>query len=226
MMQSPYNLLSSQQLLETFAQNAPYPRHIKRLSNGSFICKFGSGTKFFILAGVHGDERSGPVSLVEFFSEKDNFVGVPIEFIVCPLLNTLGWDGNTRNYENKDLNRCFNAKGPKFIKELMSFLKEEKPSYFLDLHEDEDKTIKDYIWANEGGNSKLSSFIAKKNKMNLEYWKDSQKNWKSSSSEEFIRSLGCKNAITSEVYYIKNMENGIRKSVGVIKTMIEYLLSN
>lgn len=215
---------SSNQLISLFGELIPNNNIRIPLSNGSFLYKFGKGKKLFVLSGVHGNERSGPISIIEYFSDREKILNLPIEFLVCPILDTKGWDEDTRDYGDTNLNRSFNAQGPQFMKELMFSLKQEGPSYFLDIHEDIDKNKKDYLWIKEGAGTDFNKWVAHETSMNLEYWDDQQPNWNNASSEEFIRSVGCDDAITSEVYALRSFDERVQKNIEVISAVVKYIL--
>ena len=213
----------AEQLISVFSEILGDKATKIALSNESAVFRFGKGTKLFIMSGVHGNERSGPIAIIDFFSNPSNFKDLPIEFTVCPLLNTVGWDENSRYEAHINLNRCFNQKGPKFIQELMNLLRNNTPDYFVDLHEDFDKKEKDYLWIQEGAGSDFTKQIAKETGMGLLYWNENQDEWDFSSSEEFIRSLGCKNAFTAEPYSLTNFTRGVKENIDIISSVVRYV---
>lgn len=92
-------------------------------------------------AGIHGDEISGPLAI------KDLLVGLNKELIgnnkivFLPIGNPYGFDKNQRtNYRKINLNRHFcDCQLPDECKILFSAVKQDKPDYFISLHEDDEQ---------------------------------------------------------------------------------------
>ncbi|MEK9194537.1 MAG: succinylglutamate desuccinylase/aspartoacylase family protein, partial [Patescibacteria group bacterium] len=75
--------------------------------------KIGNGKKrILITSGIHGDERSGPYTLIKFLLEKQNIKNLNADII--PLINPSGFEKETRENKNgKDPNRWFSDKSQK-----------------------------------------------------------------------------------------------------------------
>jgi predicted deacylase len=217
------NNYSSDKLINLFGNQLPRTHLKTGLSNGSCVFKFGKGKKLFILSGVHGDERSGPLSILKYFSNLKKFQELPIEFLICPLLNTSGWDKNSRYHGKIDLNRSFHNKAPKFVTELMILLQKERPAFFLDMHEDIDEKVKYYLWVKRGKKPAFVDHIVRNTDMDSVYWHGNQKDWAFASSEDYIRSLGCYNTVTAEAYAYDDMGSRIKKNISVIDSAVEYV---
>ncbi len=100
----------------------------------------GGSRKVFISAGIHGDEPGGVETICRFI-ETQFYVSFLSKwtFQIIPCINPSGYENNKReNFENEDLNRCFNKKDPpqevKFVQNLIN----DSIELDLELHEDVD----------------------------------------------------------------------------------------
>lgn len=92
----------------------------------------------FVISGIHGEERSGPISLFNW-AKKIADRKIKGKVVVVPLMNPTAWNMRRRAVGNKNLNFVWNEKrAPKFpqVKKVMRLLEKEKAVIFLDLHED------------------------------------------------------------------------------------------
>lgn len=91
-------------------------------------------------AGIHGDETSGPLGILEFLRgwKKGRYSNVKI--ILLPVCNPWGYDRGLRTNGHHNLNRHFcdhHLSGEAAL--LYNAVRREKLSLFCALHEDEDK---------------------------------------------------------------------------------------
>lgn len=94
----------------------------------------------YLSSGIHGDEPSGPLALLELL--KEDFFGESYHWLICPNLNPSGLVAGTReNREGIDLNRDYHfCKSPEVCAHISWLAKQETPRLFLSLHEDWEST--------------------------------------------------------------------------------------
>jgi len=127
-----------------------------KLNNDAIIYCYGKPNKFFI-GGLHGEERASVIALNTIL--RDNLKDVWI----LPCLNRQGFEEMNRFCGIKNLNKEFKDDTKLiFIKELMEILKNEKPQFVVDMHEDVDSFC-DYIWTSfdNNFNEEVQSFCKK-----------------------------------------------------------------
>lgn len=112
-----------------------------KLYNGAEIYTFGK-PYLFLMSGVHGEERSGPLALRKLVKSAElNNVWV------LPCLNVEGYNGNNRLCGQFNLNSEWKETTQlDFMKQLMALLEMNKPKLFVDLHEDYEQVS--YVWSN------------------------------------------------------------------------------
>ena len=77
--------------------------------------------KLYISSGIHGNETSGPYTLLNLLKEPDFFNGLDV--IIIPILNKYGHLHDERyNENNKDLNRDFKHQVEKETKQHVALL--------------------------------------------------------------------------------------------------------
>ena len=90
-------------------------------------------------AAIHGNERSGPFALLELMKKFDTKKNGKLKIVMIPVANPYGFDKRRHtNAKNININRHFCDK--KLIDEakiLYEAISEEKPSFFVSLHEDD-----------------------------------------------------------------------------------------
>jgi len=151
---------------------------ITYLSNGSLQIQIGS-PKTCIISGLHGDERSGPLSLLEFL-KQDNLQ----DLIIFPLVNDIGWSNNQRDWNHINLNRSFGLEtAPDFIKEICKI----QPKYIIDLHEDSE-TDYPFIFQYIQDSPDLLEPLIHKFDLEMEIWSDGEI-WPGS-TDTYFRSKG------------------------------------
>ena len=75
-----------------------YPRCYRQVFPGA--------PKLYLSSGIHGDERSGPITLMKLINEPGMFTGLDVT--ILPTLNPYGLEHNQRENENgMDRNRDF-----------------------------------------------------------------------------------------------------------------------
>ena len=88
----------------------------------------------FIIAGQHGDERAGPIALLEMV--RDEELPALGSVRICPITHPEAWDSHTRMPGGLDMNRVWDMnEAPPEILTLMMSIESRPPDFFLDLHE-------------------------------------------------------------------------------------------
>jgi len=109
--------------------------------------------RILLLAGIHGDERSGPYILTEFLKKKSLYFQETAVIEALPILNPTGFLLKRReNFEGRDLNRCFTdipcKNEPDECKKLRRIFKKTREPYDLAISLHEDLEQKDfYLYA-------------------------------------------------------------------------------
>lgn len=107
------------------------------LPEGVHLYSYGTGRPYtFIISGQHGDERAGPLALLEM--ARDGEFVVPEGAVrVCPIVSPLSWDEDVRAFGGKNSNREWGGphRSHPQVKALMAILETDPPDVFLDLHE-------------------------------------------------------------------------------------------
>jgi hypothetical protein len=189
--------LSFQEYFVRFERAALYQKaHLIQLSNGGCIAQFGTGFRFAIMSGLHGDEPSGPLAILEWLENLPENYSFNNHLWIAPLVNDDGWNTNKREWHNQDLNRSFNETAPDFLKTIMISLKVAQPNAFLDLHEDSSLDFP-YIYHFTGDKHPLTLKLASHLGVQLQTWSDFA-DWETA-SEIYIRRLGCDRCFTVEV---------------------------
>lgn len=94
------------------------------------------GPCVYLSAGIHGDEPSGPLALLELL--REGFFTTRTHWIICPLLNPGGLAAGTReNPAGIDLNRDYFLRSSAEITAHAAWLDNlRRPDLFISLHED------------------------------------------------------------------------------------------
>ena len=184
------------------------------LSNGANIYDFGR-PKLFLMAGVHGEERSPVMALMTII--KDDLKDV----WVMPCLNIQGHKELNRYCGNKNLNGEFKEETTlDFMQELMELLKNNVPDMFVDLHEDV-STENDYIWSHFDNEEKMENKVrkyCKENKIGMMYQPDIE--YYKGCSETFARNIGVKSAYTTETKQYAPFDERLKANKNYIKLFI------
>lgn len=91
-----------------------------------------------IVAGIHGDETSGPLAILDYLKLAGNVTRArfPVRFL--PVANPYGYDkGARRNAENKDLNRGWRG-ALRGERQLLYSAVSKSVRCFVSLHEDDE----------------------------------------------------------------------------------------
>ncbi|MDD2764657.1 MAG: M14 family metallocarboxypeptidase [Opitutaceae bacterium] len=96
----------------------------------------GRQPRFYLSAGIHGDEPAPPQALLHLLREQ--FFDARGSWYLCPLLNPAGMIRGTReNHEGRDLNRDYRSLLSAEIRAHIAWLKRQPPfELALCLHED------------------------------------------------------------------------------------------
>lgn len=160
---------------------------IKYLSNEALCLQIGK-PDICLISGLHGDEKSGPLAILEFL-KKDNLNNL----IIFPLVNDVGWNTNKRNWNDINLNRCFGKDyAPPFIKEICKI----KPKHIIDLHEDSE-TDYPFVFQYINNSPDLLEPLIYKFNLEMEIYEDGSI-WDGSTETFFMLEKGI-NCITLEV---------------------------
>ncbi len=169
------------------------------LTNGGAIYSVGGpGPRLALLSGLHGDERSGPLALLEWIEQGELGAFLPprLALWIAPLLNDAGWDTNERAWKGIDLNRSFTeSAAPAFVRIVMDDLRRRPPALFMDLHEDSEVTYP-FVFRYTRDDNDLSRQLQGVLKAEDEPWSDSEM-WEGA-SEVYVRHIGCANSVTIE----------------------------
>jgi len=175
--------------------------HLTRLSNGALVARIGwRGPRLAVVAGLHGDETSGPLALLEWAcSAPEPLVPPGMQVWLAPLLNNLGWDAGVREWEGLDLNRSFlpGRKEPEFMRPLHRDWRRRPPDLLLDLHEDAENPGYAYLFRYTGEGHDLPERMAEGMGIQMLDWTDFAE-WQGC-SELFARALGVTRCVTLEV---------------------------
>src|SRR5579859_4542524 len=135
--------LSSKKLIENCLNSAKaLGMEVEDLGAGSPVLIHRGGKKVIsIITGQHGNERSGPIfvmNLLRAWASKKEKIP-PFTFIIVPLVNDNGWDKHRRLWHGKNTNMVFSEKlkvcCPATVN-IMKILKREHPTLLWDIHED------------------------------------------------------------------------------------------
>jgi len=196
-----------------------------RLLNGAMVAHLGpNGPCLALVAGVHGDERSGPLALLEWVSSHNGSLIPPDRQVwLLPLLNDEGWDAHRREWCGLDLNRSFlpQERSPEFLWPIMDEWRARLPDMFLDLHEDLDKQDRPYLFRYPGDEHGLAEQLAAHLGAEMVDWTDFDE-WEGS-DEVYLRRLGCSRCVTIEATVDWSLEERIRWNLKAVQWCVGYL---
>jgi predicted deacylase len=199
---------------------------LRPLAHGGLIAQINDcGPCLAVISGLHGDERSGPLALLEWACKQDG----PLcpgdrQLWLLPLLNDQGWDKNERKWQDVDLNRAFlpgAERTPLFVQEVMEEWARRPPDLFLDIHEDATRPNEPYLfWYKEETHDlalQLAEFLQAKSEPwdDFDYWRGSD--------EVYLRTLGCHHCITIESPAGWPMQERIRWNLAAVGWCLEHL---
>ncbi len=199
---------------------------LRQLAHGGAIAQINDrGPCLAIISGLHGDERSGPLALLEWASRKDEpLCPADRQVWLLPLLNDLGWDRNERMWQEVDLNRAFlpgEEKTPPFVREVMYEWARNPPDLFLDIHEDASRPDEPYLFWYKQETHDLALQMAEYLQAKSEPWDDFEY-WRGS-DEVYLRTLGCQRCITIESPTGWSMQERIKWNLAAVEWCIEHL---
>jgi protein MpaA len=95
-----------------------------------------TGPRVYLSAGIHGDEPSGPLALLELM--REGFFSHEIDWALCPALNPTGLaEGRRENAAGVDLNRDYWLRTTREVAAHAAWLESAgAPWLFMSLHED------------------------------------------------------------------------------------------
>ncbi len=126
------------------ASQAGFSREILAEVDGheipAFVRRAEDAPVVYVSSGMHGDEPSGPLALLELL--KEDLFGSELEWMLCPLMNPTGVSVASReNNQGLDLNRDYLRRSSAEVAGHVRWLeKQPVPDVFLSLHEDWEST--------------------------------------------------------------------------------------
>lgn len=181
------------------------------LTNGTPIVVKPGPAPLSMLAGVHGDERSGPVFLTKLLRRYvDEPLTVPTRgLVIVPLFNDSGWDVHEREWNDIDLNREFNLETPvEHVQDMMLAMQVYGPVVHWDIHEDDERS-EHYVYGYASSYPNVAEALSEHMKCSLEASDgaiDSDGNSMDGSSDEFAHNLGIA-SLTTETNPIAPMKD-------------------
>jgi predicted deacylase len=221
------NTLTFHEYHDCFA--AAVQRHpnvkLERLAHGGLIAQINDhGPRLAVIAGLHGDERSGPLALLEWVSCQDGPLVPPgCQVWLMPLLNDLGWNQGIRRWNDLDLNRSFlpGENTPAFVQQVMESWRDHPPAIFLDMHEDYVGEPDFCLFKYNKETHDFADRMAAHLQCNLEHWEDVTL-WQGA-DELVIRDLGCTHCVTIEAPTARPMAERIRWNMAAVQWCLEQL---
>lgn len=200
--------------------------NLRQLTHGGLIAQVNDrGPCLAVISGLHGDERSGPLALLEWACRQARPLCPSDKRVwLLPLLNDQGWDKQERMWQEVDLNRAFlpNREGtPMFVQEIMDEWTRRPPDMFLDIHEDDTRPDEPYLFWYKEETHDLSLRLAEHLQAKSEPWDDFDY-WRGS-DEVYLRTLGCQHCITIESPAGWAMQERIRWNLAAVEWCIEHL---
>jgi predicted deacylase len=201
---------------------------LTRLPNGSPVVRTGSrGPRLAVVAGLHGDETSGPLAMLEWArSAQDPLTAPGMQLWLAPLLNNLGWDAGVREWDGLDLNRSFlpGRGAPAFLRPLLRDWRRRPPDLLLDLHEDAENPGYAYLFRYTEEAHDLPDRMAQGLGIQMLDWTELTE-WEGC-SELFARGLGVTRCVTLETPTVWPMAQRIACNLQAMDWTIEHVASN
>jgi predicted deacylase len=199
-----------------------------RLPNGTPLAIIGDrGPRLAVVAGLHGNETSGPLALLEWAcSTRQPLVPPGMQLWLAPLLNNLGWDAGVRDWDGLDLNRSFlpGRKAPAFLRPLLQDWRRRPPAMLLDLHEDAENPGFAYLFRYTEEEHDLPERMAGDLGIQMVDWTEFAE-WLGC-SELFARSLGVTHCVTLEAPTIWPMEQRIACNLQALHWTLSHISDN
>jgi predicted deacylase len=197
---------------------------ISRLPNGAPVAIMGrGGPRLAVVAGLHGDETSGPLALLEWASARQPPTPPGMQLWMAPLLNNLGWDAGEREWDGLDLNRSFlpGRQAPAFLRPLIQDWRRRPPALLLDLHEDAENPGFAYIFRYTEEEHDLPERMAGDLGIQMFDWTEFAE-WQGC-SELFARSLGVTRCVTLEAPTTWPMEQRIACNLQALEWSLSHI---
>ena len=192
------------------------------LSNGAQIYNFGK-PNLFLMSGVHGEERSGPIALLNLLKRNRGKLN---NIWILPCLNVKGYEEINRLCNGVNIQDVFYEDSSlDFVNQLISILQKNVPFIFVDLHED-CESENNYIWShwdnytnNPMIEQQIQSFCIK-NDYGLTYAPNT-KSMSNGTTETFMRDLGVHSAYTCEARMYESINKRIETQENYVKFFME-----
>lgn len=142
-----FNFETYSGLFDGLAMEAGFIRQRMAMLDGCAMAAYlrssalsGERPTVYLSAGIHGDEPSGPLAILELL--KSGFFDDRVNWLICPTLNPHGLIAGTRdNAQGVDLNRDYLARESEEVRAHATWLESQVvPEMFLSLHEDWEST--------------------------------------------------------------------------------------
>lgn len=131
--------------------------------------------KFIVIAGTHGDEIAGPLSLLFLLQESKKYLNQDYHYLIYPVINPTGFDFRTRkDDDNRDLNNmsasALKSKNYREVKVLYKDMEKVESEVFIALHEDLDED-RFYAYVFEKGQELIYREMIKRISRSCKIWK-------------------------------------------------------
>ena len=198
---------------------------LTRLPNGTPVARIGRrGPRLAVVAGLHGNETSGPLALLEWaHTARPPLAPQGVQLWMAPLLNNLGWDAGVREWDGVDLNRAFlpGRQAPAFLRPLLQDWRRRPPAMLLDLHEDAENPGYTYLFRYTEEAHDLPQRMAADLDIQMLDWTDFGE-WLGC-SELFARSLGVTRCVTIETPTVLPMQQRIAANLQALSWMLSQI---
>jgi predicted deacylase len=199
---------------------------LRDLENGGLIAQINqSGPCLAVMSGLHGDERSGPLALLEWACKQDRLLCPDDRQVwLLPLLNDQGWNLKVRSWQDVDLNRAFipDAENtPSFVKQIMEEWANRPPKMFLDMHEDDSRPDEPYVFWYKEETHDMALRLAEHLQATAEPWDDFD--YWHGSDEIYLRTLGCQYCFTTEAPIGWPLHERIQWNLSALEWCLDHL---
>jgi len=180
---------------------AKHGLRMQGLTNGAVILtspESVKGPRVALLAGLHGEERAGPIALLSWLEGARTLPAA--RFWICPLLSKITWETRERAPGGTNLNRVWGAQGaPPIVTDAAASLRAFRPEVFLDLHEASSVVDGQSVVRSEQSKGWASSFASL---LSVKVEHDPREH----SAESYARSIGCTRTATIETAQTEPLE--------------------
>ena len=163
-----------------------------------------------LLGGLHGDEVSGPLMLLDWLeTAPEPLLPAGCRVWLLPLVNDQGWEAEAREWQGYDLNRSFlpGKRLAPILSPLLRSWRRHPPDLFLDFHEDGYHPPDAYIFRYTAEEHDLPQRMASEINLSLVDWTDFSE-WEGC-SEICLRRLGVARCITLEAHGDRPLEERV-----------------